>query len=121
MVSQTKIKDRVRKKENPEMKEVVSALRKKSAFWQEVATLLVKPKKRSIKVNLGKLDKETKAGEVVIVPGKILSSGELSHKLTLGAFSFSEKALEKMKAVKVMSLDKMADSYKDGKGVKLIV
>lgn len=120
MISQTKLKERARKKENPEVKELVDALRKKGAFWVEVATVLVKPKRQSVKVNLGKLNKETKDGEVVVVPGKILSNGELNHKLTIGAFSVSAKALEKMKSVKILSLDKMAEDYKDGKGVKIV-
>jgi len=38
-------------KENPEMQELVNTLRKKSTFWQEFATMLVRPKRKSVKVN----------------------------------------------------------------------
>jgi len=120
MISKTKIKQRARKKDNPKVKELVDSLKKKGDFWAKVATLLVKPKRKSVKVNLEKLNKETKAGEVVVVPGKVLGTGELNHKLTLGAFSLSAKAEEKMKDVKVLGLDEMAESHKDGKGVKII-
>ena len=54
---------------------------------------------------LDKLDKETKEGEIVIVPGKILGKGQLNHKLTLAAFSFSSKALEKIKNSKIVQIE----------------
>jgi len=120
MISQRKIKQRATRKDNPELKELVSALRKKGAFWQKVATIIVKPKRQSVKVNLTKIDKETKEGETVVVPGKVLGSGMLSKKINLGAVSFSENALEKMKSAKIMELIKVADAHKDGKGVKVL-
>jgi len=120
MISQTKIKSRARKKENPELKLLVDTLRKKGSFWQEVSVMLVRSKRQSIKVNLAKLEKETKDGDVIVVPGKILGSGIINHKLTLGALSYSLSVKDKMKKVKILSLDKMAEDYKNGKGVKII-
>ena len=120
MTSQTIIKERANRKANPKKKNDIAILRKQGEFWTNVAVQLVKPKRQAIEVNLGKLDKLTKDGEVVVVPGKVLSTGELNHKLTLGAFSLSEKARAKLKGSKVMSIEEMAKSYKDGKGVKVV-
>ena len=46
-----------------------------------------------------KIDKYTEANDTVLVPGKVLSSGELTHPITLAAFSFSKKAFKKVEKV----------------------
>ncbi len=114
------MKERMNRKENPRKKDSVNFLRKQGDFWMGVATELVKPKRQGVVVNLSRLNKETKEGEIVVVPGKVLSEGELNHKITLGAFSLSDKAKSKMKGSKIMSVEDVAKSYKDGKGVKVI-
>ena len=35
-------------------------------------------------------------GEIVIIPGKVLSQGEINKKITIIALNFSEKAREKL-------------------------
>ncbi len=52
------------------------------------------PKLRSIKreVNISRLSSVTKNGEVIVVPGKVLGSGEMDHQLTVCAFSISDMA-----------------------------
>ncbi|MCL5680154.1 MAG: 50S ribosomal protein L18e [Candidatus Marsarchaeota archaeon] len=57
-------------------------------------SLIAVPKRRRVSVNLYKIDKYTKEGDNVIVPGKVLSSGVLSHKVNIAAIEFSEGALE---------------------------
>ncbi|MBA7688989.1 hypothetical protein ES703_97481 [subsurface metagenome] len=47
-------------------------------------------------VNLEKIDKETKEGETVVIPGKVLSQGEINKKVKIIALRFSEKAKEKL-------------------------
>ncbi len=121
MVSTRKIKERTRKKDNPELVELVTVLRKKGQFWQDFARELAKPRRQEVKVNLAKISENVKDGDIVVVPGKVLGSGDLSKNVTLGAFSFSASALSKVKATKIEDLKKIADSHKDGKGVKVIV
>ncbi len=43
-------------------------------------------------MNIGKISRLTKEGNVVLVPGKVLGGGVITHKITIGAYSFSEKA-----------------------------
>lgn len=120
MISKTKMKERAGKKGNPEMKKLVDALKKGNAFWIQVAYHLTRPRRQGVSVNIGKLNGMTKENDIVIIPGKLLSGGELDHKVTVSAFSCSEKAKEKMKGSKLVSIEDMFKANKDGKGVKLI-
>jgi large subunit ribosomal protein L18e len=58
----------------------------------------------------------------VIVPGKILGSGEISHKLTVWCFTISEVATRKILDAggKILPLDSLIKKYPDGKGVRII-
>ncbi len=58
------------------------------------------PVKKWAELNLDQIDQMVKDGESVFVPGKILSSGELTKKLKIVAWKASEKALDKMKTSK---------------------
>jgi large subunit ribosomal protein L18e len=64
----------------------------------------------------------TKNEEVVVVPGKVLGSGEMDHKLTVCAFSISNAAVRKITIVggKVLTLNELMDRHPDGKGVRII-
>ena len=57
---------------------------------------LVGPRRNRTNINLEKIDKEIKEGETVVVPGKVLSQGDVSKKLKVVALNFSEKAKEKL-------------------------
>ena len=120
MISNTKIKQRADNKTNPELKTLVDTL-KKSKFWMNVAYYLTRPTREMPEVNLEKLSKSTKEGDMVVVPGKVLANGEMKHKITLAAFMISGSAKEKMKGSKVITIKEMMESNKDGKGVKLVI
>ena len=40
--------------------------------------------------------KESKEGDTIVIPGKVLSQGELTKRIKIVAFSFSERAKEKL-------------------------
>jgi large subunit ribosomal protein L18e len=92
---------RMRKMLNPELKKVIQALDEASkkegkAIWGAIAEDLDKAKRSRVAVNLSRINRHTEAGDVVAVPGKVLSAGSLGHPVTVAAFSFSEGALEKI-------------------------
>ena len=120
MISKTKIKERAANKGNPAMKSLVDALKKQNKFWLEAAYYLTKPSRQMVSISVGKLSQLTKEGDIVLVPGKVLSDGEIGHKITIAAHAFSEKAIKKLKGSKVMGIDEMLKTNKEGKGVKLI-
>lgn len=121
MKTKTQIETQLRRKTNPELvKTIIEA--KKGEKWLEVAGILSSPRVKKINVNLDKIEKEAKEGEVIVVPGKVLSEGELSKKIKVVAFSFSEKAKEKISKAKGETLTILEEIKKnpDGKGIKIL-
>ena len=43
------------------------------------------------------IDKQTSMGDTVLVPGKVLSLGEITKKIRVCSFGISQEALEKLK------------------------
>ena len=78
--------------------DTVRDLKKMSAktgvnVWKAVAAKLAGPASQRSEVNLSLIDKHTKDGDSIIVPGKVLGTGVLSKKkVTIVAFSASESA-----------------------------
>ena len=94
IISKTKIESRSSKKTNKQLAEAITLIKKKNP---EFAKELARPLKKWAELNLDQIDRMIKDGESVFVPGKILSSGELTKKVRIVAWKASEKALEKMK------------------------
>lgn len=100
-----------------------NALKKnKVPIWKAVIKQLSRSRSNRREVNIGQLAHVTKDKEVVVVPGKILGSGEISHKLTLWCFTISEVATRKILDAggKILPLDSLIKKYPDGKGVRII-
>lgn len=93
-----------------------------SNVWFAAMKYLSKSSSRRPSVNVGKISRLTKDGDLVIVPGKVLGGGIISHKLTVGAYSFSEKGSWKIRKAggSAMNLSEFIEKFPDGKGVILI-
>lgn len=91
MVSKTKIEKRMRKKTNPVLVKTIIELKKTNT---DVAKFLAMPKRKWSSVNLYKI---SEIGKDVLIPGKVLSFGELDKKVKIVAWDASEKAKEKIK------------------------
>lgn len=94
--SNTKIDKQIQRKTNDELVETI-ILAKKQKEWINVAEVLSGPRRKRINVSLKELNTLAKVGEKIVVPGKILSQGEITKKIEVIAFSFSEKAETKLK------------------------
>lgn len=112
---------------NPERLTLISYLKKQSrekdaAIWSDIAKNLAKPKSRRIAVNLSQINRNTEKNETVVVPGKILGTGNLNHPLTLAAFEISDSAKEKLKTAKAkyLSIEQLAEKNPTGTKVKII-
>jgi large subunit ribosomal protein L18e len=105
---------------------LVQALKKASIeqeapLWKRVAEDLEKPSRSRRIVNVFKIDSYTADGDVVIVPGKVLGEGDLTKKVTVAAFSFSDEARAKIsKSGKAMSISDLLKNDPKGKKVKLL-
>ena len=91
--SKTLIEKQTKKKTNPELVETIIKA-KKHKNWFKVAEALSTPKRKRISLNLDKInDCQSKK---IVIPGKVLSQGEINKKIEVIAFNFSEKAKEKL-------------------------
>ena len=100
---------------NPVTKKTVAELRaeEKSKLAQYLATALEKPRRARPTVNLSKIERCAKPGETIIVPGKVLSSGNLTKNLNIAALEFSETAKTKISKVgKLLTLQEALKSKK---------
>ena len=86
---------------NVQLKGLVQFLRKTGIengvqLWKRIADDLEQPTRIRRAVNLYRIDKYTKANETIIVPGKVLGTGVLNHKVNVVAYAFSEGAKKKI-------------------------
>ena len=73
-----------------------SLIKTKRRFWRNVSEFLEKSRQNRVIVNLGKIDVFSEDKDTVLIPGKVLSSGKLTHPVTVAAFSYSTKAKKKI-------------------------
>ena len=119
--SKTFIDKQTERKTNPELVETIM-LAKKNAKWIEVAGILSGPRKFHSALNLDRIDRETKEGDTIVVPGKVLSSGNITKKLRIVALSFSEEARKKLKEYKseVITINEEIKKNPKMQGVKVL-
>ncbi|MEM0149535.1 MAG: 50S ribosomal protein L18e [Candidatus Micrarchaeaceae archaeon] len=67
-------------------------------IWESARRSLSVPARSRASINIYKLNKYTKQGDAVIVPGKVLSMGSMDHSITIAALEYSAQALGKLKA-----------------------
>ncbi|MEK6827343.1 MAG: 50S ribosomal protein L18e, partial [Nanoarchaeota archaeon] len=95
---------------------------KKKSKWLEIAGILSSPKINQIDINLNKINENAKEGETILVPGKVLSQGEIEKKIKVVAFSFSEKAKDKILKAKgeVSTISEEIKKNPEAKGIKIL-
>jgi large subunit ribosomal protein L18e len=82
---------------DPRRKRLIRTLYKtKRRFWRNVSDFLQKSRSSRVTVNLGKINIFSEENDTILVPGKVLSSGDLMHPITVAAFSYSKKAINKI-------------------------
>ena len=95
MKSKTLIEKQLQKKNNPELIETLIVAKKKEK-WIRIAEILSGSRRKMINLNLDEINNQSKEKEKVVVPGKVLSQGEINKKIKVIALNFSEKAKEKL-------------------------
>jgi len=112
---------------NPDFVSIIRLLEKKSnendaAIWHDVAEKLSRPKKTRISVNLSRINRYTKENEEVVVPGKVLGAGIMSHPATVAALDFSEQARTKIIEAKgkCLTLPEIVEANPKGTNVRII-
>ena len=121
MKSKTKIEKQTKRKTSSDLVETIK-LAKKNEKWLKVASLLSTPRKDRAQVNLDEIDKDSKEGDIIVIPGKVLSQGELNKKIKIVAIGFSESAKEKILKSKCEAIYMIEEIKKNPKanGIKIL-
>ena len=93
----------------------------RAQIWKVASGMLSSPGKTSVAVNLGRISRLAENGGAVFVPGKVLGTGALGKKVTVGAFAFSSSAKSKIEASggSALTVDQFIKKYPKGSGVRL--
>ncbi|MBI4983254.1 50S ribosomal protein L18e [Candidatus Woesearchaeota archaeon] len=93
-----------------------------SRFWKRVVEEIVRPSRQRRIVNMYKIDKYAREGETILVPGKVLSVGELNKKVEVAAISFSAEAKQKILSAKgkTLTIHELLHKNPEGKGVRIL-
>ena len=95
MKKKNKIEKQLQKKRNPKLVKTIIASKKNKA-WIGVGAILSGPRRKKLNLNLKEINEGAGRGKTILVPGKVLSLGELDKKMKIVALAFSEKAKEKI-------------------------
>lgn len=109
---------------NEQLRSLVAELKErghkdKTPLLLRLANDLSKPTRTRRIVNLSRINRFSKNDEVIVVPGKVLATGELDHSVTIAAWTFSGQAKEKIAKANAKAIS-IQDLLSDGvKGKKI--
>ncbi|MDH5432230.1 MAG: 50S ribosomal protein L18e [Nitrosopumilus sp.] len=91
-------------------------------IWAKLAEYALKPSIARRDLNLNRIGQLTKENDVVVFPGKVLGTGNISHKITLFSFSISNSAATKIveQGGKIITYSNLIEQNPTGKGVVLL-
>jgi large subunit ribosomal protein L18e len=95
MKSKTKISKQTEKKTNTELVETILAA-KNNPSWLEVASILSGSRRNRKNFNLKNINELIGKEKIILIPGKVLSEGEIDKKVKIVALNFSNKSKEKL-------------------------
>ena len=93
-----------------------------SALWRDVALRLEKSRSNWAEPNLSRLSRYAAEEDVVLVPGKLLGSGDVGGEPSVAAYSVSIGARSKSEAAggRVLTIRELMNENPDGKGVRIL-
>ncbi len=114
-------------KTNPQLNQLINILKEKAyqeevPLWKDLARRLSKPTRRHAEVNISRINRHTSEDETVLVPGKVLGSGALDHKVQVAALDFSQTAVEKIinAGGKCLDITLLIEENPKGSRIKII-
>jgi len=99
-----------------------ASIKNDAPIWAKLAKYALKPSIARRDINLKRISQLTKENDTVICPGKVLGTGNVSHKITLCSFSISNSAANKIidSGGKLISFSDLIEQNPTGKGVVLL-
>lgn len=111
---------------NPQLLVAIRGLQKASKkydaeIWAALAKKLARSKHSRVAVNLSRISRTLKEGEMAAVPGKVLGAGNLNGR-SVAAFCFSKVARKKIENAggECLSLEALVQKNPRGSGVRII-
>lgn len=107
---------------NPNLKRLIRTLRTTSGkegvdIWRKIASELERQTRSRREVDIARLNRVTKAKETIIVPGKVLATGDINHDLTVAAWRFSAAAKQKINAI---TIEELLKQNPKGKNIRIV-
>lgn len=99
-----------------------SAYKNDAPIWRDIAKRFEKPSRSWAEVNIRKLAAHTTKNDTVIVPGKVLGTGNMDVPITVAAYSFSDSARTKIRKAKgqCLPISALMEKNPKGKGIRII-
>lgn len=94
----------------------------KAKIWRALEEELAGSRANRREINIRRLAEISNPEQIVVIPGKVLGTGNLGHKLTVCAFSISENAARKITTAggRIITFEDLMNAYPEGKGVRII-
>ena len=91
-------------------------------LWRDVALRLEKSRSNWSQPNLSRLSRHAADEDMVLVPGKLLGSGDVSGQPNVAAYSVSTGARSKIEEAggRVLTIRELMDENPNGKGVRIL-
>ncbi len=112
---------------NVVLRELIVTLEKTSRkedapIWADVAYELSRATRKRVHVNVGRINKYAKDGDVIVVPGKVLGLGKIDKKVTVAAWAFSASAKAKIENAggRAIGIRELLQENPKGSGVKIM-
>ncbi|MBC7085969.1 MAG: 50S ribosomal protein L18e [Methanomethylovorans sp.] len=122
-----KTQKRITRKTNPRIPELISTLKEHSRnndvlIWRDIAKRLEKPSRKYAQVNLSKINRYAREGDIVLIPGKVLGAGELKNSVTIAALGFSSTAIEKINEIggKYLTIEQILEENPKGSKIRIL-
>lgn len=112
---------------NPHLRSAVESMRKKGSkaepIWNDVAERLNTPTRGRVEVNVGEINRSAKDGDVVLIPGVVLSGGMMEKKVNVAAWRFSAGARQKIEKAggKTWTIEELRKENPKGTNVRMMV
>lgn len=113
-------------KTNPVLLETISELKRVSRendapIWRDIAKRLERSRRNWSEVNISKLSLLGE-GETAVIAGKLLGAGLIDRAVTVAAFSYSDSAAQKIRAVggEILSIGALAEKNPKGTNVRIM-
>lgn len=114
-------------KTNPQINQLINILKEKAyqeetPLWRDLARRLERPTRKRAEVNISLINRHSSADETILVPGKVLGSGKIDHKVQIAALDFSERAKDKIKSAggDCIEITSLLKKNPQGSGVRII-